>query len=138
MLLLRPVDLSFLQRVGIVYVDRLPLSVEIDGADAAFAVAVAGGFGSAEGKVNFSSDGRSIDVGDAGFEVANRGEGFVHVFRVQRGRKTVLNAVRDFDGVFEIVAGNDGDDGAEDFFLRDAHLGVDVAEDGGLHEPAVA
>jgi len=42
-----------------------------------------------------------------------------------------------FDGVLEVVAGDDGDHGAKDFLLRDAHLGIDVDEDGGLEEPSM-
>src|ERR1017187_82936 len=131
------VDLGFLQLVRVVDVHGLPLGVEIYRANAAFAVAVAGGFGAAEGQVHFGSDCRRVDVGDAGVEVANGGEGLVHIFGVERGRKSVLDAVGDLYGVFEVVAGDDGNDGAEDFFLRDAHLGIDVSEDGRLHEPAV-
>ena len=41
------------------------------------------------------------------------------------------------DGVFEILAGNDRHHRPEDFFLRDAHLGIDVGEYGRLHEVAV-
>jgi hypothetical protein len=37
----------------------------------------------------------------------------------------------------KVVAGNDRNHGAEDFFLRDAHLGIDVGEDRRLDEPAV-
>jgi hypothetical protein len=43
------IDLGFLELVGIVDVDRLPLGVEVDCANAAFAVAVAGSFRAAEG-----------------------------------------------------------------------------------------
>src|SRR5579863_3233740 len=67
-----PVDLGLLQLVGIIHVDRLPLGIEIDRADAAFAMAVAGCFGAAEGTMHFGADGRGVDVGDARVEVANR------------------------------------------------------------------
>src|SRR5258708_30710097 len=84
--LLRPVDLRLLQRVGVIHVDGLPLGVEVNCADAALAMAVARCLGSAEGQVNFSADGWSIDVGDAGFKIPNRGQGLVHVLRIERRR----------------------------------------------------
>src|SRR4051812_26392952 len=50
------VDLGTLQTVGIVYVNRLPFGIEIDGGLSALAVAVAGGLGAAEGQVHLSPD----------------------------------------------------------------------------------
>jgi len=85
-----------LQRVGVIDVDSFPLGVEVDGADAAFAVSIARGLGAAEGQVDFGADGRSVDVGDAGFEVANGSEGFVDVFGVERRRQSVLDVVGEF------------------------------------------
>src|SRR5271157_858503 len=87
--------------------------------------------------MHFGADGWGVDVGDAGVEVANGGEGLVHIFGVESRRQSVFDAVGDFDGVFEVVAGDDRNNWAKDFFLRDAHFGVDVGEDGGLHKPAV-
>src|SRR5271170_1588826 len=113
------VDLGLLQFVRVIDVDGLPLGVEVDRANAAFAVAVAGGFGAAEGQMHFGADGGRVDVGDAGVEVANGGEGLVHIFGVERGGQAVLDAVGDLDGIFQVIAGDDGDDGAEDFFLCD-------------------
>src|SRR5258708_19949534 len=101
--LLRPVDLRLLQLVRVIHVHRLPLRVEINRADTAFAMAVAGGFGAAEGQVYFGADCRSVDVGDAGVEVANGGEGLVHVFGVNRGRKSVLDALCALDANFHLI-----------------------------------
>src|ERR1039457_3264358 len=63
--LLRPIDLRPLQLVGIVHVHRLPLGVEIDGADSAFAVTVACGLHAAEGQVHLGANRRGVDIGDA-------------------------------------------------------------------------
>ena len=41
------------------------------------------------------------------------------------------------DGIFEIFAGDDRDHRPEDFFLSDAHFGIDINKYGWLHEPAV-
>ena len=39
--------------------------------------------------------------------------------------------------VFEVVALDEADDRAEDFFLGDAHVGFYFAEDGGREEPVL-
>src|SRR5208337_4800009 len=91
--LLRPVDLRLLQLVGVIHVHRLPLGIEVDGADAAFAVTVAGGLGAAEGKVNFRSDGWRIDVGDSRLKIADRSKRLVHILCVEGRRQAVLNVV---------------------------------------------
>src|SRR4029077_10881353 len=134
---IHPIDLGLLQFIGVVDVHRLPFGVEVNGADAAFAVTVAGGLGPTERKMDFGADGGCVDVGDAGVEVAHCGESFVDVLRVERRRQAILDAVGDIDGVLKVVAGDDRDDRAEDFFLGDAHLWVDVDEYGRLHEEAV-
>src|SRR5580698_3352285 len=100
-------------------------------------MAVAGGLHSAEGEMNFGADGGRIDVSDSGLEIADGAESFVDVFRIERRRQAVLDVVGDLDGVGEIFAGNDRNHGAEDFFLGDAHFGIDVGEDGWLHEVAM-
>src|ERR1017187_1957058 len=99
------VDLRLLQLVRIVDVNRLPLGVEVDGANSAFAMTVPGRLGSTEGQVYLGADGRSVDVGNSGIQVANRRKRLVDVFGVERGRQAVLDPVGDFDGVFEVVAG---------------------------------
>src|ERR1019366_9110879 len=82
--LVDPVDLRLLQLVGVIHVNGFPLGVGINGADAAFAMAVAGGFGPAEGQVHFRANGRSVDVGDAGLEIADGRKRLVHVLGVER------------------------------------------------------
>src|SRR5277367_353610 len=78
--LLSAVDLRLLQGVGVIDVDGLPLGVEIDRADAAFAMSIAGGLGAAEWQVNFCADRGGIDIGDARLQIADRRESFVHIF----------------------------------------------------------
>src|SRR5438067_94861 len=82
MLLLGAVDLGFLQAVGVIDVYRFPLAVKVDRADAAFAVSIARGLNAAEGQVNFCADGGSVDVGDAGVQVAYGLKRPVHVASV--------------------------------------------------------
>src|ERR1700687_256800 len=85
-LLLRLIDLRLLERVGVIHIDRLPLGVKVNRADAALAMAVAGGLRAAEREVNFGADGRSIDVSDAGLQIADCRKRLVHILRVQRRR----------------------------------------------------
>src|SRR5450759_3481999 len=87
--LLHPVDLRLLQLVGVIHVDGLPLRVKVDRADAAFAVSVAGGLGTAEGQVNFGAAAGSVYVGGARLPSADRPNRLVHVLGVQRPREPV-------------------------------------------------
>src|ERR1700679_2547917 len=98
--LLRVVDLGALEGVAGVDVDGLPGGVEVERAEA-FAVSVAGLLDAAEGQVDFRADGGGVDVGDAGFEVADGGEGAVDVLGVERGREAVVDGVGDLDGFFK-------------------------------------
>ena len=76
------IDLGPLQTVGIVYVDRFPGGVKIEGAGAAFSMAVAGLLDTAKGQMHFSAYRRRVDVGYAGFQVTHRLQGQVYVARV--------------------------------------------------------
>src|SRR5215469_6099991 len=131
------VDLCLLQLVGVIDVDRLPLRVEIDRADAALAMPVAGSLHPAEGQVHLSPDRRRVDIGDARVKVAHRDECLVDIFRVQGRREPVLYAVRDGNGIFEVLARDNRNYRSEDFFLRDAHLRVDIDKHRGLHEESI-
>src|SRR5580658_4856878 len=62
--LLRVVDLRALQLVRVVDVDGFPSGEEVEGAEA-FTVAVASALDAAEGKMDFCTDGGSIDVSDS-------------------------------------------------------------------------
>src|SRR5215470_2745770 len=57
-----PIDLRALQAVRVVDVKRLPLAVEFDSANSAFAVAVACRLCSAKRQVHFRADGRRVHV----------------------------------------------------------------------------
>src|SRR5712671_3361855 len=100
-------------------------------------MAVASSLSSSEGKMNFGANRGSVDIGNAGIQIANGGEGLVHVFRVERRRESVLDAVRNPDSIFQVITRNNRNHRPEDFFLRDAHLRVDIAEYRRLHEPAI-
>src|SRR5580698_7110921 len=92
-------------------------------------MAIAGLLDAAEGQVNFSSDGRRIDIGYARFEVAHGAVSVVDVARVKSRRKAVLDRVGDVEGFVEAAAFDQADDRAENFFLRDAHGWLDSGED---------
>src|SRR5882672_10949833 len=134
-LLFRVVDLGALEFVGIVDVQGLPFGIKIDGGDGGFAVAVAGFLGAAEGQVGFGADGWRVDVDDAGEQVANGVKGAIHVARVDRGREAVGHAVGYFHGFLQASDGDYRNYGADDFFLRDAHLWIAVTEHRRFVEP---
>src|SRR5882762_7023052 len=133
--LFRVVDLGALEFVGVVDVEGLPFGVEIDGGDSGFAVAVAGFLGAAEGQVGFGADGWGVDVDDAREQVANGVKGAIDVARVDRGREAVGHAVGYFHGFFQASDGDYRNHRAEDFFLRDPHPGIAVAEHRRFVEP---
>src|SRR5882762_8913588 len=133
--LFRVVDLGALEFVGVVDVEGFPFGVEIDRSDGGFAVAVAGFLRAAEGQVGFGADGWRVDVDDAGEQVADGVKGAIHVARVDRGREAVGHAVGYFHGFFQASDGDYRNHRAEDFFLRDAHLWIAVAEHCRFVEP---
>src|SRR6516225_12094485 len=90
-LLLRSIDMRLLQLVGIVHVHRLPLGIELDCADAALAMTIARGLHSAKWKVYFRADGRSIDVRNAGIQVAHSCECLVDILRIDRRRQAIFD-----------------------------------------------
>ena len=130
------VDLSALEFVGIVDVDGFPFGEEIDGGDGGFTMAIAGLLGAAKGEMSFCADGGCIDVDDAGVKIAKSGEGSVDVAGVHGSGQAVGDAVGDVNSLLEIVDGNHRNDGTEDFFLSDVHLGIAIGEDGGLVKPS--
>src|SRR5712692_1520082 len=132
----RGVNLRALQPVGEVHVERLPLRVEINRRYPGLAVTVAGLLGAAKGQVGLGADGGRVDVNDARVEIAHGLEGPIDVAGVDGGRKAIGHAVRDFEGLFEVVARDHGNHRAEDLFLRDAHLRVAIRKHSGLVKPA--
>src|SRR5262249_30590612 len=83
--LFRIVNLSALQAVRVINVNGLPLRVKIDCAQAAFAMAVARGLGSAEREMYFRADGRRVHIGDSGIDVAHSAERLLNVTGVKGG-----------------------------------------------------
>src|SRR5256885_7827769 len=100
-------------------------------------MAIARGLGTSKGKMNFSANRRRVDVSNSGIQIAHGCECLVDVASVDRRRQTVFNVVGNLDRVLEVLARNDRDNRSENFFLRDAHLGIDIAEYGRLHEKAM-
>src|SRR3954471_16293718 len=100
-------------------------------------MAIASRLSSTKWKVHFGADCRSVDVSNSGIQVAHGSKGFVDIASVDRRRQTVLDVVGNLDRVFEIFTRDDRDHWSENFFLSDAHLGIDVAEDGWLHKKAM-
>ena len=95
-------------------------------------------FVAAEGEVHLGADRAGVDVGDPGLEVAHRPERGVHVAREDRGRKAELDPVRDADRLVDVTHADERGRRAEDLLLGDAHLRVDVAEDGRAVEEPLA
>src|SRR5437870_4810706 len=94
-------------------------------------MSVAGLLGPAEGQVGLGADGGSVDVENTRFHFPHGLERFVDILGVYRRGKAVHHSIADVDGLIQAVAGDDGNYRPENFLLRDAHLGVAVAEDGG-------
>src|SRR5215510_4656813 len=95
------VDLGALQLATEVDVDALPFGEEVEGGGAGFAMAVAGGFGAAEGQVYFRTGRAGVDVEDAGVDVLHRPEGAVDVLGEDRGGESVLDPVCHVDRLVE-------------------------------------
>src|SRR5256886_111587 len=87
------VDLRPLQLPGEVHVDHLGLRVKVVDLPPALAVPVAGLLHAAERQVRLGADRGSVDVRDAGVELAHGPEGGVHVARVEGAREPVLDVV---------------------------------------------
>src|SRR5258708_6639975 len=83
------------------------------------------------------SNSRCVDVGNASIEITHGDKSLVHIASVKRRGQAVFNVVRNEDGVVKTLTWNNGDHGTEDFFLRDAHFGINIAENGWLHEKSV-
>jgi hypothetical protein len=60
----------------------------------------------------------------------------VEVGCVHSGSKSICGVVAETDGVFLVLELGDRAYGAEDFFLHDGHVVLDVGEDGGFDEVA--
>src|SRR5258706_4472071 len=100
-------------------------------------MAVARVLGTTERKLDFSSDRWRVHINNSGLEIPHGAVRLIHIPRVDRSRQAVLNSVSDLDGFVKIIEGEQRDNRAEDFFLSDAHAGIDVSKNRGLVEPAV-
>src|SRR6185369_3247759 len=67
--------------------------------------------------------------------VAHGTECTIDITRIYRRRKAVLHTVSNLDGIIQALAGNDRNDRSENLFLRNAHLWIGIAKDGGFVEP---
>src|ERR1700733_8288356 len=77
-----------------------------------------------------------VDPDGPGLEALRHRKGGPDVLGPDASRKAVLGVVGDFDRLFLVVESDYPEDRAEDFLLRDAHLGLDPGEDGRLDEPS--
>lgn len=81
---LKFINLRFLQFPRIINVNRFPLAENIENLRAGFAVAVAGGFGSAKREMDFRPNGCRIDIANSGVKLLHRVKSLINVARVNR------------------------------------------------------
>src|SRR5580693_9780040 len=77
-----------------------------------------------------------VDPDRAGLEALSHGERSPDALGPHACRKAVPRVVGDLDRLFLVVERDHREDRAEDFLLRNAHLGLDLGEDGRLDEPS--
>lgn len=78
-----------------------------------------------------------VDPGDAGLELLDDAMALVDIGTEDASGQAQLRVVRALDDLLDRRVGQDGHDGAEDFFLHDFHLVGAVGEHGGLHPESV-
>lgn len=83
-------------------------------------------------------DDSGVEAHETEFKPVGESPHAVGVFGEDVGCQAVFGGVGDADGFGFVCEGDDGCDGAEDFFLGDAHVAVNAGEDGGGVEVAVA
>lgn len=79
----------------------------------------------------------AVDPDGSGLELVGGADGTGDVAREDGGGETVHRVVGLGDDVGLVLELGHDDDGAEDLLLDDAHVGLDVGEDGGLDEEAL-
>src|SRR3984885_15117221 len=79
-----------------------------------------------------------VDPDRTGLEALSHGERGPDALGPDARCKPVLRIVSDLDRLFLVVESDHREDRAEDFLLRDAHLGLDLGEDGRLDEPPLS
>src|SRR4029079_4420681 len=117
-------------------VDDPLLGEEVERGGPALAVAEAGVFDTTEGHLRLAADGRNVHMENPGLRLFGRPQRRTEIARIDGGRQAVSDGVRDRERALEVVRRNDAHDRAEDLFLRDAHVRVDIREDRRLDEVA--
>src|ERR1035437_7204659 len=79
-----------------------------------------------------------VNANHAGLNGVGEGAGSVAVAGEDGGAVAVLVLVGKLQGSLEVVDADDAEDGAEDLFLVDLHVGLYVVEEAGPKEEAVA
>src|SRR5580658_1367960 len=100
-------------------------------------VAEEGTLPSAEGVEGHGHGDGHVDAYHADLYAAAEVAGGIAVAGENAGAVAVLVLVDEFEGLLEVVDADDAEDGAEDLFLVDTHLGLDVVEEAGTEEEAV-
>ena len=119
--------------------DGLEAGVEADAFGAVDGVvAEEGALPSAEGVEGHGHGDGHVDADHAGLHAAAEVAGGVAVAGEDAGAVAVLVLVDELEGFFEVVDADDAEDRAEDLFLVDTHLGLDVVEEAGAEEKTVA
>src|SRR5579884_603128 len=85
------------------------LGEKLQGTDAGLAVAIAGAAGAPEGELNLRAGGASVDIDDAGSQVAHRGLGGVDAAGEDGAGEAVARVVVDGDGLFERIDRDEGE-----------------------------
>src|ERR1700727_1603874 len=114
--------------------DALFLQVFADRCETALAPNAGALIAAEGGKVAYRPIG--VDPDRAGLEALGHGEGSPDALGPHARCKPVLRIVSDLDRLFLVVESDHREDRAEDFLLRDAHLGLDLGEDGRRDEPS--
>src|SRR6185437_113436 len=118
--------------------DGLEAGVEADAFGAVdVVVAEEGTLPSAEGVEGHGHGDGDVDADHAGLHAAAEVAGGVAVAGEDAAAVAVLVLVDEFEGLLEVVDADDAEDGAEDLFLVNTHLGLDVVEERGAEEEAV-
>src|SRR5690349_12603848 len=85
--------------------------------------------------MRLSADCGGVYVDDSGVKITRGLESLVDIASVNRSGQTIRDAVGDFNSLLETVDRDDGNNGAENFFLCDTHLRRAIAKDSGSVEP---
>src|ERR1700722_4071480 len=114
--------------------DALFLQVFADRCETALAPNAGALIAAEGGKVAYRPIG--VDPDRTGLEALSHGERGPDALGPDARCKPVLRIVSDLDRLFLVVESDHREDRAEDFLLRDAHLGLNLGEDGRLDEPS--